>query len=518
MKLNGYEDVTAKGELGARCALLSARLEAPIYRPDVIFGIESAGWPGDWEGRTVLALTCLCKATGREPSYLDEIVSLLPSHLNGSGYLGPVRDKLDEQQLSGHSWLLRGLCEYYEYRKEEYVLDLIDGIVRCLFFQAIGKYETYPVTPDKRGGGDMSGNIASETDDWYLSTDTGCAYIPLDGLTHAYGVLSEYSPDRSRDEALAGLIDGMIKLFVKIPFLKIKLQTHATLTACRGILRRYSQTGDKDLLYEVKRIFGIYTEHGMTPTYANENWFGRPEWTEPCAIIDSFIVASQLYAYTEDTEYASLSQLILYNGVYQGQRNNGGFGCDTCAGDGILSQHCPEAYWCCTMRGGEGLAAAAAYSVTPEGVIVNPVSGVYTVNGRKLTVVSDYPHGSKATLRLEGGGKLYLVFLPWLKRVKSDALKTCDGYYIHIDMPDDEPVEFEIECDIRHDEAGGGSRVYDGPLMLGCADTDAEIYTDDVMKKDGKYICGGHELVTLDRAYLRGAKPLRVIFKSREPI
>ena len=87
MKYGGYENVIPKGELGARCALLSARLEAPIYRTDVIFSIESAGWPGDWEGRTVLALTCLCEATKREPSYLDGIVSQLPSHLNEKGQI-----------------------------------------------------------------------------------------------------------------------------------------------------------------------------------------------------------------------------------------------------------------------------------------------------------------------------------------------------------------------------------------------------------------------------------------------
>ena len=511
MKFNGYESVKAKGELGARCALLSARLEAPIYRPDVIFGIESAGWPGDWEGRTILALSCLCEATGREPSYLDEIVSLLPSHPNAKGYLGPVKEKLDEQQLSGHSWLLRGLCEYYNFRKEEYVLHLIDGIVRGLFFQAVGKYETYPTSPDQRGG-DMSGSIAAETDDWYLSTDTGCAYIPLDGLTHAYGVLSEYLPDKERDEKLASLIDGMIKLFVSIPFVKLQLQTHATLTACRGILRRYEQTDNEDLLYEAKRVFGVYTEHGMTPTYANENWFGRPEWTEPCAIIDSYIVASKLYAYTEDTEYARLPQLILYNGVFASQRSNGGFGCDTCATDGVLSQHCPEAYWCCTMRGGEGLAAAAACAVTADGTVINPISGVYTVNGRKLTVVSDYPHGTKATFCYEGGGRIYLYAPPWIHGIKCEAITGCDENYVYLDLPDNKAVTVEFRFHLWSDEISGKRRAYDGPLMLGSRDLQAHIKPEAVTKKDGGYVCENTPLVSLDRAYLESPRKLKVTF------
>ena len=157
MKYNDYDKVTARGELGARCALLSARLEAPIYRPDVIFGIEPGGWPGDWEGRTILALTCQAQVTKREPSYLDEIVAALPLKLNGKGYLGPDHGGLlCEQQLSGHSWLLRGLCEYYLYRKYPFVLSLIDGIVRGLFLPARGKYGAYPVLPEQRsGGGEM---------------------------------------------------------------------------------------------------------------------------------------------------------------------------------------------------------------------------------------------------------------------------------------------------------------------------------------------------------------------------
>ncbi len=511
MKYGGYENVTVKGELGARCALLSARLEAPIYRPDVIFGIESAGWPGDWEGRTILALTCLCEASKREPSYLDEIVSLLPSHLNAKGYLGPVKDKLDEQQLSGHSWLLRGLCEYYNYRKEEYVLGLIDGIVRGLFFQTIGKYETYPVS-NAASGGDMSGSISNETEDWRISTDTGCAFIPLDGLTHAYGVLSKRLPDKERDEALASLIDCMIGRFIKIPFVKLKVQTHATLTACRGILRRYEQTDDKELLDCVRRIFDIYLEHGMTPTYANKNWFDRPEWTEPCAIIDSYIVASKLFAYTEEPEYARLSQLILYNGVLSSQRNNGGFGCDTCAGDGLLYQHCPEAYWCCTMRGGEGLAAAAAYAVTDDGTVINPISGVYTAGGGKLYITSDYPHGCKATFRYEGGGRIYLYVPPWIHGIKCEAITGCDENYVYLDLPDNKAVTVEFRFHLWSDEISGKKRAYDGPLMLGCPETEAKIDADGVIKRDGRYFYCDTELFALDRAYLHAPRKMKIIF------
>lgn len=499
MKYNDYANVTARGELGARCALLSARLEAPIYRPDVIFGIESAGWPGDWEGRTILALTCQAQATKREPSYLDEIVSGIKAHLNERGYLGPIYDGLlNEQQLSGHSWLLRGLCEYYEYRKYDFVLPLIDGVVRGLYLPARGRYGEYPTLPEQRsGGGGMSGSNAGSVGVWMISTDTGCAYMPLDGLTHAYAVLSRYSPDAERDGALASLIDEMIREFFRIPFVKIKMQTHASLSACRGALRRYGQTGDENVLSEVRRVFGLYEEHGMTETYANENWFGRPEWTEPCAIIDSFMVASQLYALTDDPHYAEISRLIFYNGLLHAQRPNGGFGCDSCAVDGVLRTHCYEAYWCCTMRGGEGLAAAAAYAVTDDGVIIDPISCECAVKGKKLRITSDYPHGNDVYIEYEGGGRLYLFIPHWIASVRSEAVAGCDERYVYLDVPSG-GARLALEKRIWDD----GTHIYDGPLMLASADGGVKAAAEDVVRDGGGYDALGNKLVTLDKTYL----------------
>ncbi len=500
MKYNDYSNVTARGELGARCALLSSRLESPVYRPDVIFRIEQAGWPGDWEGRTILALTCQAQVTKREPSYLDEIVLGLKEHLNERGYLGPVYDgKLNEQQLSGHGWLLRGLCEYYLYRKYDYVLPLIDGIIRGLFLPAAGKYASYPVLPEQRdNGGDMSGNTLGFIGDWLISTDTGCAYIAMDGVVQAYSVLSGSLPDRDRDEKTNALIDEMTAEFVKIPFIEIKMQTHATLTGLRGLLRRYGQTGDEKLLKETERIFGLYEKHGMTATYANKNWFDRPEWTEPCAIIDSFMVASQLFALTGKVKYAELAQLILYNGVYHAQRGNGGFGCDTCATDGVLKAHCYEAYWCCTMRGGEGLAAAAAYSVTEDGVIINPVSVDTKVNGKSLKITSGYPFSDTVKIRYEGGGKLRLFVPSFTVGVKCEYISGIDENYVYIDAPDAE-FTLKIKCKTWRD----GTRVFDGPLMLACEEKIKLNGADDVKKENGEYSAAGKKLSVLCNTYLQ---------------
>ena len=190
-----YTKMIAHGENAARAALLFSRLEGPMYRTEDIYSVESGGWPGDWEGRTVLALTLLHQITGKEPAYLAEILEELPRHLNAKGYLRQIYEngELNEQQLSGHSWLLRGLCAAYESdvcENPAKLLSEIEAIVRNLYLPAIGKYRHYPIREEDRvEDGEASGHIGKKVGDWYLSSDTGCAYIPLDGLSHAYTVL-----------------------------------------------------------------------------------------------------------------------------------------------------------------------------------------------------------------------------------------------------------------------------------------------------------------------------------------
>lgn len=399
-----YTNVKAEEDIQVRAELLFDRLEGPMYQPAQIFTIESGGWPGDWEGRTILALSLLTQITKREPVYLDEIVERLEDNVNEKGYLRQVLTDgdVDEQQLSGHSWLLRGLCEYYLLHHTKTVLHRIEAIVRNLFIPVTGRYAEYPILPEDRvQDGKESGHIGKKVGHWYLSSDTGCAYIPLDGLSQAYILLKQESDDHALVEKLKTLLSEMVENFYAIPFLEISVQTHATLTGCRGILRLYEEDGDTEKLSFVEKIFDLYQKEGMTANYANYNWFGRPEWTEPCAVIDSFMVAAQLYQYTAKPEYAELAQRILYNGLYAGQRANGGFGTDSCLGakekpdSHVLRCSAYEAYWCCSMRGGEGLAAVSCYSILEKdahtAVILYPISGVYTVCGVTLRVETEYP-------------------------------------------------------------------------------------------------------------------------------
>ncbi len=111
------------------------RLEQSEYQMPEVFREPAYEWPADHEGRTILALTLLAQAVDRKPKYLEPIIEALPAHLNEKGYMGRILTDgtADEQQLSGHSWMLRGLCEYYLWKKEDSILDMVKSMVNNLF-------------------------------------------------------------------------------------------------------------------------------------------------------------------------------------------------------------------------------------------------------------------------------------------------------------------------------------------------------------------------------------------------
>lgn len=413
--------VRQTGALAERLSRQIDRLESDMYLPPLVFESQSIDtWPGDWEGRAMLSQAMTAMAAGREPAALDKAMEKLAQALNGQGYLGRrlPHPEADEQQLSGHGWLLRALCAYYEYRKLDVTLFLIEGVVANLFLPLRQTYREYPTDPALRiGGGDMSGHVFSTSGKWHLSTDTGCAYIPLDGLSHAYCTL----PDSPIKQELGEMLGEMIDAFLALDPVGMQLQTHATLTATRGILRMYFAQGNEAYLEAAKRIFDLYLAHGMTVNYENQNWFARPEWTEPCAVVDSFMVAMQLYAATGDQKYLPVVNRILYNGMLRTQRSNGGFGCDTCAVDGVLRTHCYEAWWCCSMRGGEGLSSCARYAyMIGENTIIVPYmtesEADLVVSGKKVHVCAktEYPYACRATYTVSGEteGIALAVYVP----------------------------------------------------------------------------------------------------------
>lgn len=149
----------------------------------------------------------------------------------------------------------------------------------------------------------------------------------------------------------------------------------------------------------------------MTANYANYNWFGRPYWTEPCAIVDSYMAAMSLFRLTRQSEYAILANRIYYNALLASQRPNGGFGCDLCSGteqSGAFVQtntDVYEAWWCCSMRGAEGLCSAAANSILTEDNqiwFVHYLSGHYCTKNADIVVKTAYPNENRLSVSLCG--------------------------------------------------------------------------------------------------------------------
>jgi hypothetical protein len=401
--------VRVGGELQVRILKNFDRLEEKKYQPAHVFltDEQSGHWPGDTEGRTILGLVRDAQASGREPKYLKEIIELIPQKLNEKGYMGKIYPYgiMDEQQLSGNGWFLSGLIEYYKWKKDEKVLGYIQSIINNLFLPGKGFYKLYPIDPNVRtsGIGEAIGTVDKKVDNWMLSTDIGCLFIGMDGAINAYKLLPT--------KELKVVIDEMIERFLMMDLVAIKAQTHASLTAMRGLLTYAETTGNKELIDEVVKRWELYRAYGMTENYANYNWFVRYDAaTEPCAIVDSYIVVSRLWELTQDPQYLPELDLIYYNAISHGQRENGGFGTDRFQPVDLnsLTVQIPEAHWCCTMRGGDGLSSVAEgsyFSKRNSLYVVHYVDNKAKVNFAKNSFLSleqktNYPFIGEVNIRI----------------------------------------------------------------------------------------------------------------------
>ena len=341
-------------ELNDRIALNYNRFATgDYYSFENIFSPADYDWYGDKEGRSLLAFVSHYKISRRKLPCMDLLVSAWDSRVNEKGFFGPdYGEMIHEQQLSGHSWVLRGLCEHYEQFGGEDDLRRIKAICENLFLPLNGRFSGYPAERSDENKGGVSGSESCTIGNWILSSDVGCAFMAIDGLSHAYKVL--------KDGRLLDLLDEMIPAFEKIDKVGIQMQTHCSLTAGRGMIRLFELTGSEKYLLSAKKLWTLYVYGGgLTETFQNLNWWGRPDsWTEPCAIVDSIMLSIGLYGATSDEEFRSFAAKVFHNGLSTAQRSNGGAGTDTVVrGDGkdTLVADIPEAFFCCTMRLAEGL-------------------------------------------------------------------------------------------------------------------------------------------------------------------
>ena len=271
------------------------RLSGAPYTEEEVFRPDSYDWPGDWEGRALLAFACHFRM-GREIPCMKRMLALLPEKTGGKGYFGKPFDgqAIDEQQLAGQSWLLRGLLEA-EKNGEKDAGKLAVKLVEGLYLPALPYYGEYPAG-ERSGKGGVSGNGGLKTGNWLLSTDVGCLFISLDGLAEYYKI--------TKDDRVGAWLGKAIDRFAALDFTGMKMQTHATLSALRGILTFYRTVKEEKYLKLVQRIYELYLREGMTLTYENFNWFSRRDsWTAPCAVVDYMIIGIMLNKLTGYTIY-----------------------------------------------------------------------------------------------------------------------------------------------------------------------------------------------------------------------
>ena len=496
MKTISFNDINIKGELACRAGLNFARLEGQWYRPDEVFQADKHGWPGDWEGRVILALTLLAQSTHRTPAYLDRIIALIPEHLNIKGYFGQLvpEGKMDEQHLSGHSWIIRGLIEYYYWKKDPQVKQILETMLKNYILIAKGHYANYPIDPETRFQDPvwMLSKLQTKTKHHAETSDAGCAFILIDGVTQAYEMFGW--PE------LKEMADEMINRFMEMDFIKLHIQTHATLSSLRGILRMYELEKEAAYLHKAQKMFDLYKTEAWTEAYGNYNWFGAPRWTEPCAIIDSFIVATNLWKYTSNPEYLEDAHLVYYNALCHGYRINGSFGTDRCCGaketeDNLfITPINYETYWCCTMRGGEGFSRDIEYNFFMDGNKVfvpfyNDCTAILRFDDGRVVFEekSDYPYDGKISFQILHSSvktiKQFQFFAPsWTQKeeiiiyLNGKACKTSfDNHFITIEslFMTGDIVEFNLGLSMRTEDAvfknsvAGYHKYYYGPMLLG---------------------------------------------------
>lgn len=478
--------------------------------------------PGDWIGRAILGLSVLGQTLKTEPHYLEECIARLREACNERGYIGVIHPAgtADENQVGGHNGLLRGLCEYYLWKQDPRALTAIRGIVRNLMVPTRELYAHYPDHPlDKLKDGSQVGLTVKNEGPWLgLSTDIGTVFFTLDGLTQAYVI--------DPDPELRALIETMIARYRQIDVVKLGAQTHSFLTTLRGILRWYNEVDARaDYLQLVQERYALYRELAETEHHANYNWFGRPKWTEACGVIDAFMLAVQLWQITRDADFLHEAHRVYFNALSYAQRPNGGFGCDYCVGANgelFLSPYrFFEAPWCCSMRGAEGLARAAQYSVFTtndenriwlpfyfegnatarwqEQSIAFMVRSEYPTTGRVAFTITDANVGQAVDFRFFVPPGVNATAMTLKRNDAQVVLREENGFACATFLPaKNDVLALEFPLHIAPEQPQnptrlpGYHRFAHGPLLLGCECTEAQtLAADDEFESmgRGRYRC-----------------------------
>ena len=487
LKTIPFEDITPDGLLKDRAESSFRRLQEPYFQWNNISRVNFEPFPGDAIGRTINGLTLLSQALNQpEPASLKEIMRRVPALANTDGYLGPKlpESRANEDTMAGHNGYIYGLAEYTLWTKDPAARESLGRMVANLFVPARAAIAGYRETSEAKV-------------DWQLSGgDVGQFFTTLDGMTRAYALVP--SPE------FKATIETAIDRYRKLDLVGLSAQTHAMLSAATGILRWHEMHHRPEDLAFAEALYKQYRALAMTETFENYNWFNKPQWTEACGVIDSFILTVNLWLQTGRANYREDAHLTLFNGLLPGQLHNGGFGTGPCVGHatGVCRTKLhSEAPFCCSMRGGEGIARAIQYSYFQDkDTVVMPFysNGMATLRFTegvcKVRQETGYPH--KGQVRLEVLESQLNKEKKWRFFVPSWAVR--DSFEIRVNGKKSEPrladsfaeiavplvagtvveVVFQQERGprpaVNPELALGASRYFDGPLLLGSATENAD--------------------------------------------
>jgi hypothetical protein len=482
-----FADLAPDGLLKARAELSFRRLQEPYFQWDNVSRVNFGAFPGDALGRAINGLTLLSQALHQpEPASLKEIMRRVPTVANSDGYLGPKlpESRANEDTMAGHNGYTYGLAEYALWTKDPAAKESLKRMVANLFVPARAAIAGYRETSEAKV-------------DWHLSGgDVGQFFTTLDGMTRAYALVP--SPE------FKATIETAIDRYRKLDLVGLSAQTHAMLSAATGILRWYEMQRRPEDLAFAEALYKQYRALAMTETYENYNWFSRPEWTEACAVSDSFILSVNLWRMTGHANYLEDAHLILFNGLLPGQLHKGGFGVGPCVGHATgvcrTKMH-HEVPFCCSMRGGEALARAIQYSYfqAKETVVLpfysNGTASLHFAEGScKVRQETGYPHKGRARLEIlesqVNKEKTWRFFVPsWAVRdsfeIRVNGKKTearlADSFAeILAPLVAGTVVEVTFQQQrgprpaVQSSKAPGSRLYFDGPLLLGSSTEKAE--------------------------------------------
>ncbi|NUP03961.1 MAG: hypothetical protein HOW59_39160 [Nonomuraea sp.] len=263
---------------------------------------------------------------------------------------------------------------------------------------------------------------------------------------------------------------------------------------------------------EVWRLYDLYTRHGRTANHATWNWFGRADsWTEPCAMVDSLILALGLWRTTRDRRYLDDAEAIELNGLGHAQKPHGGFGLDSITGPGLpwLRNVHPDAAWCCTMRGAVGLAEVweRRHSVATGGASDILYVDLYRDGDARLELGGGemavrqrtrYPYEGATTLDVlhstvrrqveirfhlpswTDAGRARVTGGPPGRQPGRLLLRPAAGDRYGVDFP------VALRAEPADSDGGIGVRMLHGPLLLAATDDDAHGSPDDDAPDPGR--------------------------------